>query len=349
MNISDLDKNFAAQKVEIKGETAVYDITSAPFSLHGMTKTEAGFIRMDETVAASVNEGVALFNYCPAGGRLRFVTDSPYVTLYVEGPEYEKFDGCMAPNGKAGFSLYETTGGGQRLLHIFGPARETSFAFNTKATREITIYFPIYYAPTNVKIGLAADAFVGEAKPYTIQTPVVFYGSSITQGATASHPGNGYVSMLSRRFDFDYVNLGFSGNCKGEPAMANYIAGLSMSAFVLDYDHNAPSVEYHRETFYPFYETVRNAQPDLPIVMMTMPYGRYMINGWSEDHRKVIEEAYQKGLAAGDKNLYYVNQNNSFDRLGGQDGTSDMIHPNDLGFACMTDAMMPVFQKIFKK
>lgn len=348
-SISESDKNFALNDVKIIGDTVVYDIGAEPFTLHGMTKTENGFIRMDENIAAAVSEGVKEFNRCPACGRVRFVTDSPYITLYVDGPEYEKDAGCMCVNGKAGFSLYETTANGQRLINVFGAARESTFEFNSKATRELTVYFPIYYAPYDVRVGLGQGAFVGKARPYTVQKPVVFYGSSITQGATASHPGNPYIAMLSRKYDFDFINLGFSGNCKGEPLMAEYISQLDMSAFVLDYDHNAPSVEYHEKTFYPFYETVRKANPYLPIIMMTMPYGRFMINGWSEDRRKVIENAYEKGIRNGDKNLYYVNQNHSFDRFGGQDGTSDLIHPNDLGFACMADAMTPVFDKIFGK
>ena len=54
--------------------------------------------------------------------------------------------------------------------------------------------------------------------------------------------------MVSRYFESDFVNLGFSGNCKGEDLMAEYIASCDMSIFVYDYDHNAPSADYLRET-----------------------------------------------------------------------------------------------------
>ena len=44
--------------------------------------------------------------------------------------------------------------------------------------------------------------------------------------------------MLSRRFDVDYVNWGWSGNAKGKLTMAAYIAEQKMRLFMLDLDHN---------------------------------------------------------------------------------------------------------------
>ena len=83
-----------------------------------------------------------------------------------------------------------------------------------------------------------------DAPEYRIKKPVVYYGSSITQGGCASKPGSSYESILSRRFDCDYINLGFSGTAKGEDEIVDYIKGLEMSVFVMDYDHNAPTTEH---------------------------------------------------------------------------------------------------------
>ena len=40
-----------------------------------------------------------------------------------------------------------------------------------------------------------------------------------------------------------------------------------MSLFVLDYDHNAPSPDYLKQTHEPFFLTVRERWPDLPILL----------------------------------------------------------------------------------
>ena len=110
--------------------------------------------------------------------------------------------------------------------------------------RQITINFPLYSAVSSLEIGLQETAVVESPTPYRVETPVVFYGSSITQGGCASRPGNCYTAVLSRRLDFDHVNLGFSGSGKAEQEMADYIAGLDMSVFVYDYDHNAPNLAH---------------------------------------------------------------------------------------------------------
>ena len=49
--------------------------------------------------------------------------------------------------------------------------------------------------------------------------------------------------IISKQNNVDYINLGFSGNCKAEKAMAEYISKLDMSVFVFDYDYNAETVE----------------------------------------------------------------------------------------------------------
>ena len=77
--------------------------------------------------------------------------------------------------------------------------------------------------------------------------------------------------MISRALDCDYVNLGFWGNAKGEEEMANYIATLKMSAFVYDYDYNAPSAEHLQATHEKMFKIIREKQPNLPIVILSAP------------------------------------------------------------------------------
>ena len=88
-----------------------------------------------------------------------------------------------------------------------------------------------------------------ETDGYAYKKPIVYYGSSVSQGGCASHAGNAYQAILSRELKCDHINLGFSVSCFGAPLMAKYIAGLDMLAFVLDYDYNATSVEHLRKMY----------------------------------------------------------------------------------------------------
>lgn len=69
------------------------------------------------------------------------------------------------------------------------------------------------------------------------------------------------------KFDTDFINLGFSGNAKGEQEMTDYIKKLDMSVFVMDYDANAPTPEHLEATHKKMFKGIREVQPDLPIIL----------------------------------------------------------------------------------
>ena len=126
-----------------------------------------------------------------------------------------------------------------------------------------TINFPLYHDVYELYVGLKEGSTILKAPDYSVKVPMVFYGSSVTQGGCASRPGTCYQAYLSRWFDADYINLGFSGNGKAEDEMIEYLAGLEMAAFVSDYDHNAPNAEHLLKTHEKLYREIRKKHPDL--------------------------------------------------------------------------------------
>ena len=91
-------------------------------------------------------------------------------------------------------------------------------------------------------------------------------------------------------------------NAKGEPIMADYLATLDPSIFVLDYDHNAPNVAHLQATHEPMFRAIRAAHPDLPILMMTRPLYRYTPDDMAR--LEVVRTTYLHALADGDKNAW---------------------------------------------
>jgi hypothetical protein len=116
--------------------------------------------------------------------------------------------------------------------------------------------------------------------------------------------------------------------------MAEYIAGLDMSAFVLDYDHNAPGHEYLEETHFRFYETIRKVQPELPIILVSKPDFHVMDNG-ENMRRAVIMETFAKARRNGDTKIYFVDGNSFYTENDPADYSVDGCHPTDRGFAEM--------------
>ena len=137
--------------------------------------------------------------------------------------------------------------------------------------------------------------------------------------------------------DFDFINLGFGGGAKGEAAMAEYIASLDMSLFVMDYDHNAPNVEHLQATHQPFFRIVREKRPDLPILLLSRP--KFYLTEEEKARRAAVETTYQAAKAQGDTKVFFVPGDQLIDPVLKDDATVDGTHPTDAGFLSMANAL----------
>lgn len=212
---------------------------------------------------------------------------------------------------------------------------------------ELTIVFPTYNNVNEACIYVDEDAEVLPPLPQKFDKPVLFYGSSITQGACASRPSTCYTNHIALDLDTPIINFGFSGHCMAEDFMADLINQQKMSAFVLDYDHNAPNVEHLKKTHEKFFRKVREANPNLPVLMTTKPdYGKTLDD--NDARRQVVIDTYEHALKDGDKNVYFVDGKDFFEGIRDL-ATVDGCHPNDLGFYRMTGAIEPVIKSILEK
>lgn len=349
-NIAKIDQNFEVQREVKRPDMCFYDPEQAPFSLHGIFREGDCFVRLPRSVAEATSEGVVGLYQHTAGGRIRFCTDSPYVALHSE-VHAVCYMSHMTLTGTAGFDLYD----GTRFCGAFVPPYGVKGAYDSIITfeegrkkRVVTINFPLYGGVKRTLVGLADNSVIEPAPAYTIAKPIVYYGSSITQGGCASRPGNSYQEILSRRFDCDYINLGFSGNAKGEKAMSEYIASLPMSVFVYDYDHNAPSCEHLMQTHERMFLELREKQPETPVIMMTRP--KWTLNDEELRRMEIIRKTYENAKARGDRNVYFIDGRELMDVLH-DDGTVDRAHPTDAGFWNMAkrlgDEMERHYEAIF--
>ena len=342
--IEKIDKNFEVKTASPDG-MVYFDCTEKPFEVNGLLFSQDGFLRMPQVIADSINGGVKGLNCNTAGGRVRFVTDSRQISIRAKMRSIGKMP-HFALTGSAGFDLYADNDYEGTFVPPFDikDGYQSTLQCQSCGEREITINFPLYSGVVSLQIGLCAGASLKRAKEYADARPVVYYGSSITQGGCASRPGNSYQSIISRRLRCDYVNLGFSGSARGEEAMAEYISGLSMSAFVYDYDYNAPDEGHLQNTHARMFNTVRAKNPQLPIIMLSCPQSK--LNESFRRRRDIIMRTYMSAREAGDNNVYFIDGGEILNIFGGDSGTVDNCHPNDLGFACMAKAIGDVLQNI---
>lgn len=352
VNLDQVDKNFKPATV---GDLAVhyYNAFEAPFELTGFAWRAPGakLCRLPETFTDSeVNGGALWLAHCTAGGAIRFRTNSPCLTLRAK-LWYTNDMNHMPRGGSAGFDLYQRNADGKEqylstahpsAANLQGELFETKLGtVNGNAFADFTLYLPLYSGVESLELGIAPGSELLPPPPQAFTKPVVFYGSSITQGGCASRPANNYTTMLCRAIDAPQVNLGFSGSAKGEIAVAEAIAELEMTAFVFDYDHNADSVDDLKQTHEPFFQKIRAAHPDLPIIIITSPP---KTSPFPKERREVIKATCDRAAAAGDKKVWFIDGAELFGEAGINYCTVDGVHPNDLGFYQMYLRVLPTLK-----
>lgn len=338
-----IDENMIVKPVICEGGLKFYSVTEPPFSLHGVWFDTDCFYRVPRDTAKEISSNILDMCDTTAGGRVRFKTDSPNLAIRAKVRCDEPVS-VMTPVAVKGFDVYADGVFEKSIVPEYSLSYGTVasvFSFSDSKMREITVNFPLYAAVEELFIGVSETACVTSADLYNYPTPVVFYGSSITNGASASRPGMTYESILSRRLDFDYVNLGFGGSAKGEDAMAEYIASLDMSVFVYDYDYNAPTPEHLLKTHERFFKIFRKKQPNTPVIMISAP--KYKACEDRERRFEIIKKTYDNARASGDRNVYLLRGSDFFDGLDA-DFTVDSVHPTDLGFYFMANGIYPVLK-----
>lgn len=328
--------------------------TQPPFSIHGLLgRREPGaFWRLPDPVIDTVSENVSQIARRASGGRVRFRTDARTLHLRM-GLKSLEVAQCMPLCGSAGADVFLGRGAESRYLGFIAPEDYQTRVVESRLElpgelEQVTINLPRNEPLDFLEIGVEEGARLLPPLPYRYEKPVVFYGSSITEGGAASRPGNAYTSLVCRRLDCDYINLGFARSARGEPAMARFLAGLPMSVLVLDYDHNAPTVEALRATHAPFFRTIRATQPSLPVLILSRP-NFFRDPEDSARRREVILDTCQKAWAQGDRNVQFLDGETLLAGPEPSNCTVDGIHPNDGGFLRMAERIQPVLQQLLEE
>ena len=321
-----------------------YNAFFAPFQIYGVPFFQENHLM--ERLPRHIREALPsleFFGRRTPGARLAFRTDSPRFELSISfrsiGPD-------------VGMSIYACQSAdvfvGGKYLGLATPPKtydvprcEGRFEKSSKM-EDVFIWLPRNEIIESITVSVEDNAVIESPSPYRHTVPVVFYGSSITEGAHPSKIANCYNSILSRWLDFDFINLGFSGAAKGELAMADFINTLPMSVFVMDYDYNAPSPEHLSATHEPFYNRIREAHPDLPILILTNPNSDYRD---SPARRDVIRVTYDHAVARGDQNVWFIDGALFYGDCDRDMCSADTVHPNDLGMYRMATAIRPYLEE----
>jgi len=346
MDVSKLDRNMA---VKMAGKNLVWH-DGGKFTIEGKgwDKTESLYERLPAKVKGIVREPVWKLGKCSAGISIHFSSDTSSLSVRWDGFNAMSH---MTAVGVSGLDLYVRHQGKWRWLAVARPRSELNemelFADIPVQVRDYMLYLPLYNPIHEIELGIPG-AFEIKASPARKKKPIVFYGTSITQGGCASRPGMCYSAILGRWLENPVINLGFSGNGIMEPEVIDLLCELDPAVYLLD---NMPNMEESavNEREESAIRKLRKAHPETPLVLVdSMLYcdaflkqdrmNRYLLSNAAQ------QTIYEKLVGEGMKNLYHVKDG----ELIGTDGeaTVDGAHFTDLGYLRFSEKMEGLLKKL---
>jgi len=327
------------------------------------------YTRLSSRIEGKVRGDVWGLGQSSAGIAVRFKTNSKAI-----GAKWTLLNNArmshMTPTGICGFDLYAYDNGEWRFAGTAQPNGKQSINVFIRRMdgkmRDFVAFFPLYDGVIELALGVDGDAVIEQPtklgdNPFggKATTPLVFYGTSITQGGCATRPGMVYTNILSRMLGRECINLGFSGNGRMDKIMAEEMTRINAGAYIIDCLGNC-TLDMVRDSTLNFIHTLAKAHPDTPIYMISNYVYQYQ---WlDESTRNDVKNEdelwfslYKQMRKEGLKNLRYINigcKNTPGKPMRGaatgpdNEGSVDGCHLTDLGFLRMAEFMYPYMKKI---
>ncbi|NND96969.1 MAG: hypothetical protein HKN47_06535 [Pirellulaceae bacterium] len=331
------------------------DPREAPFRITGLKwiSSDKVYRRLPVKPDWEIRKAVDSLANSTAGAQIHFQTDSEKILVRVWLPRRSGMY-HMPATGQSGFDLYVGPPGELQYRSTTrfdaGASKyEVTLLDESKQNRNVVLNFPLYNGVQKVQVGLVAGCSLTAPPAFDSEGPIVVYGTSITQGGCAARPGMAYSNILSRRLNLEFVNLGFSGNGKGEPELAKLINQIdNKKMVVLDYEANVS--EDIRNTLENFIDILRFQNPRMPILVMSKILYSRETSGSNDARARQDRAEFQRRLvetkrSAGDQNIFFLDGSTLLGEHA-YECTVDGVHPTDLGFLKMANTMEPVIKKI---
>ena len=332
-------------------------VDAVELGIHGHTKKtdKSPYYRYDHT-PYSFNKTIVSHSKHSSGLYVVFKTNSSQISATWENTPRRMGDN-MTGILQHGLDLYIKDKGkwvfaaAGRVSTLPDKNRRTKSLIKNlpEGDKECLLYLPGWCELRELLIGVDKWANI-EGLPKPFRHKVIVHGSSITHGASASRSGMTYTSLLSRNLGIDFVNFGFSGQCKLQPEFLEFLKTCEADAFLFDTFSN-PTTAQVEERLNVFVEGLVKAHPGKPLIFLLTPNHDVQSQSFDQVRRKRSQHHIEtltrmmRALEKKYKDVYFLSIPGSI----GENGTIDLSHPNDLGFDRFVKAYQPKIAKILKK
>ena len=326
-------------------ESFILEGTDIPASLK-----ENMYDRLPASYKEIVREPVWDLSKNSAGLSIRFLSNSSVITAKWELLNNISMD-HMPDTGIKGVDLYYKNNNEWQYINTGRP-----MGFNNEyrlvdnmdnELREYKIFLPLYDGLKNIEIGIDNSSFIRKPRK-SEKKPIIFYGTSITQGACASRPGMAHTNIISRKLDRNVINFGFSGNGRMEQPISELISESDPTFYVIECMPNMYPSDMVTSNTIPLVDTIRNKHPNTPIILVDLFISPLTVLDNNADKgtyemNNALKTEYEKMISNGYDNIIYLESSNAL----GYDfeGTVDAVHFTDLGFMRYSNFLIEKFNE----
>ena len=258
---------------------------------------------------------------------------------------------CMSELSALGFDVYIEAESGRRWAGTFCPSNRFSCLvkaqFEVKESdgrSRIVIYLPLFARVEYFEVSASDSCCICPHEDQIAGKPLVFYGSSITQGCAASKAGTTYPILVGRALGMEVYNFGFSSSARGELEIARRIAAIDSAAIIVEYDHNV-TIEELKKSHYDFYSALRRTNPTTLIVFISRMSGGISVSKREEEVRfGIIKDTFDRALESGDKNVILIRGDELLPAWDRSDYFADDRHPNQAGLLILAQKIVSVLR-----
>lgn len=311
--------------------------------------TEAGNVLSRIPLDARTHKGLDFLKKCPAGVRVAFRTNSKAIKITFN--QIEQMSGTDTFSAFSIGAFDVVTNGVMRrpFSLLWCNAFDESYTTYSLShdVNDVVVYMPTYSLCPEFNIHVDESSY---CTPLAYQTKLLFYGTSITQGAASCRPALNYASRLCAMLDCDYYNFGFGGNAIGDHRMVDIIKGMDSDLYIIKSSRQAyGNVKYNIVRMVREIKEVDVNRSVLIISALGDQFEVDMFHGSVslDKRRRLSFEAYDV-LSKEFSNIYFAD---GLELLSGleSDLFHDGVHPNTIGHKSIASRLFPIVQSILAR
>lgn len=293
-------------------------------------------------VGRRVDKNLHMKSFAASGIQFRFSSDAKKLilkgsTAYAASRRYFAFD--LFLNGVYAFSR-----GNHLHLDRVPPTEDLphgqfSYEFELgEGRKEVQLFFPWSASVSLTEVSLVEGTILEPIKP---KKTLLAYGDSITQGYDALYPSQSYLSRVVRELDLAVVNKGIGADVFF-PELVDAPHGTQPDLITVAYgtnDWSRSKLEKFASSCRDFYLRLSRRFPAVPIFALTPIWRKDLdretaVGDFDTIRRVVLDSVQDLADVTVVEGFDFVPHDPSFFADG-------YLHPNDAGFACYANQLIP--------